>query len=74
MTDKEQSKVELDDIHITVLANSGDDLYVVRTTKEKYETIQFLVKQSILDLVKTNKNQSDLIKFLGVFRKENKND
>ncbi|MBS7427453.1 MULTISPECIES: hypothetical protein [unclassified Virgibacillus] len=54
MTDKEQSN----DIDITVLANHGDDLYVVRTTKEKYETIQFLVKQSILDLVKTNKKNN----------------
>lgn len=59
-------EINITEATINILLEIDGSLYAVAMDKDKLEAISFLIKNSVEDVVQTNKTQSDLIRFIGL--------
>lgn len=64
MLENNKKTIDVTNATVNILMEIDGKIHLIASEKDKYETISFLVKNSIEYAIPTDKTQSDLLKFL----------
>lgn len=57
-------QVDITQSQVTILVEVDGEVCAVKMDKDKFDAVSFFIKQSIDELIKTGKTQTELRKFL----------
>lgn len=57
-------KVDIENASINVLITSNDKVHLAAIDKQAFETIEFLIKRSLVYIIPTGKTQAELLEFV----------